>query len=117
MLRVGDPNIYENSKNKSTGTFKEIKNEKQYGAQRKSKMIPNHSKQGWTTNQVLEGPKWGPDPKMGSEQGTKPSQTPLEKGFEKHRSDASHKARAVGSPIAPCGAVGSPNLFAHHDEA
>ena len=30
---------------------------------------------------------------------------------------ASHSARAVGSPIVPCGAVGSPNFCLHHNEA
>ena len=33
------------------------------------------------------------------------------------RTIASHSAGAVGSPIAPCGAVGSPNHFACHNEA
>ena len=31
--------------------------------------------------------------------------------------NASHSAGAVGSPAAPCRAVGSPNLFACHNEA
>ena len=31
--------------------------------------------------------------------------------------NASHYAGAVGSPAAPCRAVGSPNAFARHNEA